>query len=264
MPACRSTSAGPARARCSGSSSPPPLGSATAGRWPRPARKQGTGTTPLGTYTMTETFGNGAAPSTSMPYHRVVSGDYWVQDRKSAYYNTLRNKASGGFRWSLPSSSKDSSEKLSAYPKQYRYAVVINFNRSAGRPDHRARQRDLPACEELRRNRGVRRDHEESDEDRDGVPASGGQDHHRAVTNSDPAVRRPLTGGEPAPAAAAHVPTSAAWRGAGRRASCPRSDRSGSTAGRSRRMTPRRSCRRRHRRSRPCGRAPGARTSSPP
>ena len=98
------------------------------------SRKQGTGTTPLGTYTMTETFGNGAAPSTSMPYHRVISGDYWVQDRKSAYYNTLRNKASGGFRWSLPSSSKDSSEKLSSYTKQYRYAVVVNFNRS---PDAR-------------------------------------------------------------------------------------------------------------------------------
>ncbi|GAA3636522.1 L,D-transpeptidase family protein [Microlunatus ginsengisoli] len=93
-------------------------------------RRQGTGTTPLGTYTMTETFGNGAAPNTSMPYHRVVSGDYWVQDRTSAYYNTLRNKAAGGFRWSLPSSSKDSSEKLSSYTKQYRYAVVINFNRA--------------------------------------------------------------------------------------------------------------------------------------
>jgi L,D-peptidoglycan transpeptidase YkuD (ErfK/YbiS/YcfS/YnhG family) len=97
-------------------------------------RKQGTGTTPLGTYTMTETFGNGTATSTSMPYHRVVSGDYWVQDRKSAYYNTLRNSSAGGFRWSLPSSSKDSSEKLSSYQKQYRYAVVINFNRS---PDTR-------------------------------------------------------------------------------------------------------------------------------
>ena len=93
-------------------------------------RKQGTGTTPLGTYTMSETFGNGSAPSTSMPYHRVVSGDYWVQDRKSAYYNTLRNKSAGGFRWSLKSSSKDSSEKLSSYTKQYRYAVVINYNRA--------------------------------------------------------------------------------------------------------------------------------------
>src|SRR6478609_919695 len=97
-------------------------------------RRQGTGTTPLGTYTMTETFGNGSAPSTSMPYHRVRSGDYWVEDRRSPYYNTLRNKAAGGFRWSLPSSSKDSSEKLSSYQKQYRYAAVINFNRS---PDAR-------------------------------------------------------------------------------------------------------------------------------
>lgn len=93
-------------------------------------RKQGTGTTPRGTYTMTESFGNGAAPSTAMPYHRVVSGDYWVQDRKSAYYNTLRNKSEGGFRWSLPASNKDSSEKLKSYPKQYRFAVVINFNRA--------------------------------------------------------------------------------------------------------------------------------------
>jgi L,D-peptidoglycan transpeptidase YkuD (ErfK/YbiS/YcfS/YnhG family) len=96
-------------------------------------RKQGTGTTPLGTYTMTETFGNGAAPNTSMPYHRVVSGDYWVQDRKSAYYNTLRNKSQGGFRWWLATSKKDSSEKLKSYPKQYRYAVVINFNRAPDR-----------------------------------------------------------------------------------------------------------------------------------
>jgi L,D-peptidoglycan transpeptidase YkuD (ErfK/YbiS/YcfS/YnhG family) len=97
-------------------------------------RRQGTGTTPLGTYTMTQTFGNGPAPGTWMPYHRVRSGDYWVQDRGSAYYNTLRNKSQGGFRWWLPTSNADSSEKLSSYPQQYRYAVVINFNRA---PDQR-------------------------------------------------------------------------------------------------------------------------------
>ena len=99
------------------------------GTVPGTQRKQGTGTTPLGTYTMTETFGNGSAPDTSMPYHRVRSGDYWVEDRQSAYYNTLRNSSAGGFRWYLPQSNKDSSEKLSSYPSQYRYAVVINFNR---------------------------------------------------------------------------------------------------------------------------------------
>ena len=39
-------------------------------------RKQGGGTTPRGRYTMTEAFGNGSAPATSMPYHRVAKGDY--------------------------------------------------------------------------------------------------------------------------------------------------------------------------------------------
>jgi L,D-peptidoglycan transpeptidase YkuD (ErfK/YbiS/YcfS/YnhG family) len=101
-------------------------------------RKQGSGTTPRGTYTMTEAFGNGSAPTTAMPFHEVVSGDYWVQDNKSDYYNTLRNKADGGFRWQLPASSANSSEKLRHYRSQYRYAVVINFNRA---PDSTVRHR---------------------------------------------------------------------------------------------------------------------------
>jgi L,D-peptidoglycan transpeptidase YkuD (ErfK/YbiS/YcfS/YnhG family) len=94
-------------------------------------RKQGSGTTPLGTYTLTEAFGNGdPPPGVKLPYHKVVKGDYWVGDRKSAYYNNLRNSKDGGFRWSLPSSRKDASEKLRSFPHQYRYVVVINFNRA--------------------------------------------------------------------------------------------------------------------------------------
>jgi L,D-peptidoglycan transpeptidase YkuD (ErfK/YbiS/YcfS/YnhG family) len=93
-------------------------------------RKQGSGTTPLGTYTMTEAFGNGPAPGMWLPYHRVRSGDYWVGDPDSRYYNSLRNKANGGFRWWLPSSSSSSSERLQSFPHQYRYVVVINFNRA--------------------------------------------------------------------------------------------------------------------------------------
>ena len=77
-------------------------------------RKQGSGTTPRGRYTITEAFGNGSAPATSMPYHRVAKGDYWVGDNKSEYYNSLRNKADGGFRWRLPSSSGNASENLRA------------------------------------------------------------------------------------------------------------------------------------------------------
>ncbi len=97
-------------------------------------RKQGTGTTPLGTYTMTGAFGNGAAPDMWLPYHRVRKGDFWVGDNQSKHYNSLRNQSQGGFRYRLGSSSINSSEYLPHYPSQYRYAVVINFNRA---PDYR-------------------------------------------------------------------------------------------------------------------------------
>jgi L,D-peptidoglycan transpeptidase YkuD (ErfK/YbiS/YcfS/YnhG family) len=91
-------------------------------------RKQGSGTTPRGTYTITETFGNGSAPYTSMPYHEVRKGDYWVGDNQSRHYNTLRNSADGGFRWWLRS-DRNQSENLRAFGAQYRYVAVINFNR---------------------------------------------------------------------------------------------------------------------------------------
>jgi len=93
-------------------------------------RRQGTGTTPLGTYTMTQAFGNGPAPDLWLPYHRVRSGDYWVGDNASRYYNSLRNKRQGGFRYRLPTSNINGSEYLPSYTRQYRYAVVINFNRA--------------------------------------------------------------------------------------------------------------------------------------
>jgi uracil-DNA glycosylase len=51
-------------------------------------REQGTGTTPLGTYAITETFGNAPRPTaTTLPFHRVRQGGYWVPDNRSAYYN---------------------------------------------------------------------------------------------------------------------------------------------------------------------------------
>jgi L,D-peptidoglycan transpeptidase YkuD (ErfK/YbiS/YcfS/YnhG family) len=92
-------------------------------------RRQGTGTTPLGTYTMTMAFGLKSNPGSWLPYHKVRSGDYWVEDNASRYYNQLRNKSQGGFRYWLPSSNDNSSERLTDFPGQYDYAVVINFNR---------------------------------------------------------------------------------------------------------------------------------------
>ena len=86
-------------------------------------RRQGSMTTPRGTYTITETFGNGPKPYTSMPYRSTRKGDYWVGDNASRYYNQLRNADDGGFR-------RSESENLRAYGAQYRYVAVINFNRA--------------------------------------------------------------------------------------------------------------------------------------
>ncbi len=91
-------------------------------------RQQGTGTTPLGSYRVTETFGLARRPKgTDLPFHRVRSGDYWVQDNESRWYNTLRNKHKGGFRWRI--SGYNSSERLRDYTSQYRWSIVIDFNR---------------------------------------------------------------------------------------------------------------------------------------
>lgn len=101
-----------------------------AGTTPGATRRQGSGTTPLGTYTMSEAFGIATSPGTALPYRKVATGDYWVEDSTSAYYNSYRNKSLGGFRWWLPASDVNGSEYLPSYPTQYKYSIVVNFNRS--------------------------------------------------------------------------------------------------------------------------------------
>ena len=92
-------------------------------------RKQGTGTTPLGTYDLIYSFGtHSRSAGWDLGHRRIRKGDYWVQDNGSAYYNRYRNKAAGGFRWWLPSSSPNSSERLRDFPHQYEYSIVIGFN----------------------------------------------------------------------------------------------------------------------------------------
>lgn len=95
-------------------------------------RRQGSLTTPRGTYTMTEAFGLAARPRTAMPYRRAGARDYWVEDNASRWYNTWRNAAQGGFR-----TDPDNAERIADYPVQYRYAVVVDFNR----PPHAVRNR---------------------------------------------------------------------------------------------------------------------------
>jgi L,D-peptidoglycan transpeptidase YkuD (ErfK/YbiS/YcfS/YnhG family) len=92
-------------------------------------RKQGTGTTPLGTFRLPWAFGtHQRQPDWDLGYRRIRRGDYWVQDNASKYYNRYRNKSRGGFRWGLPASDPNSSERLSDYPRQYEYSLVTSFN----------------------------------------------------------------------------------------------------------------------------------------
>lgn len=94
-------------------------------------RKQGTGTTPLGTHRLLSSFGTHPRnDSWQLGYRRIRQGDYWVQDNRSAYYNRYRNKAQGGFRWRLPSSRMNGSERLTDYPQQYEWAIVTGYNRA--------------------------------------------------------------------------------------------------------------------------------------
>ncbi len=90
-------------------------------------RVQDTGTTPAGTFRISATFGLKPNPGTKMSYKLADSNDYWVGDNKDAKtYNLFQPSASGKRTWRT-----GEAERLAAYPTQYEYAAIINFNRPA-------------------------------------------------------------------------------------------------------------------------------------
>ena len=99
-------------------------------------RHQGTGTTPLGSYGLISAFGtHRRAAAWDLPYRKIRRGDFWVEDNGSRYYNRYRNQRQGGFRWWLPSSNQNSSERLTDYRRQYEWSIVTSYNR--GQVRHR-------------------------------------------------------------------------------------------------------------------------------
>ncbi|MFE7707466.1 L,D-transpeptidase [Streptomyces sp. NPDC057486] len=94
-------------------------------------RKQSTYTTPSGTYTITEGFGVEAG-GTAMPYTRVDSSHWWVEDPESKYYNSMHSSVGADFP--LVETGERGSEHLVNYPTQYAKALVINFNRWPATP----------------------------------------------------------------------------------------------------------------------------------
>ncbi|MFJ8359755.1 L,D-transpeptidase family protein [Streptomyces sp. NPDC093984] len=94
-------------------------------------RRQGTWTTPSGTYTLTEGIGVESS-GTSMPYHVVTDTDWWVEDPESTYYNSMHSEAGADFP--LTEAGDRGSEHLVDHPTQYAEALVINYNRRPAVP----------------------------------------------------------------------------------------------------------------------------------
>ncbi|MFI5936486.1 L,D-transpeptidase [Actinoplanes sp. NPDC051494] len=88
-------------------------------------RVQDTGTSPIGTFRITTTFGLKANPGTKLRYTRVDGNDWWAGDaRDPKTYNLFQKRGPSTRTW-----RKSQSERLASYPTQYQYAAVINFNR---------------------------------------------------------------------------------------------------------------------------------------
>ena len=90
-------------------------------------RRQDTGTTPQGTFRLTTAFGLSADPGTALPYTRADADDHWVGDAADPRtYNLFQPGLSATRTWDAARA-----ERLAAYPTQYQYAAVIDFNRPA-------------------------------------------------------------------------------------------------------------------------------------
>jgi L,D-peptidoglycan transpeptidase YkuD (ErfK/YbiS/YcfS/YnhG family) len=87
------------------------------------SRREGDGTTPIGTFAFGATmYGLAADPGVRYPYHRLVCGDWWDGDSRSPGYNRFRHVRCGArppFR---------SGEPLWRYTTAYRLFAVIGFN----------------------------------------------------------------------------------------------------------------------------------------
>lgn len=87
-------------------------------------KREGDRTTPAGAFGFGRMlYGIGPNPGVHYPYHRIVCGDWWVEDSASPWYNHFRHVRCGGrppFRVT--------SEDLSRSPTAYRHFAFIRYN----------------------------------------------------------------------------------------------------------------------------------------
>ncbi len=91
-------------------------------------RRQDTGTTPAGRFSLRYAFGNRADPGAKLRYRHVDRNDMWpYEPRDPATYNIYQPYRARTSHW-----RSDFRERLSDYAYQYAYAVVIGFNMPGG------------------------------------------------------------------------------------------------------------------------------------
>ena len=90
----------------------------------RANRREGDGTTPIGTFPIAPTmYGNAPNPGVRFRYVRLRCGDWWVEDPRSPDYNTFQRIGCGvrpPFRVTTPDMSKSR--------RAYAYLAVVEFN----------------------------------------------------------------------------------------------------------------------------------------
>ena len=87
-------------------------------------KREGDRTTPAGAFGFLSTmYGIAASPAVRYRYHRIVCGDWWVEDPRSPWYNRFRHVRCG----SKPR-FRVTSEDLSRSPTAYRHLAVIAYN----------------------------------------------------------------------------------------------------------------------------------------
>lgn len=91
-------------------------------------RRQSTGTTPAGRFTMRSVFGTRADPGSRLRYRRVDGNDVWpYEPRDPATYNILQPFRSSTSHWRA-----DYVERLASYPVEYAHSIVLGYNLPGG------------------------------------------------------------------------------------------------------------------------------------
>ncbi len=87
-------------------------------------KKEGDKKTPEGFFKATMTFGLKDNPGSKIDYHKIQTGDYWVDDSESKHYNKLVNTSTTAKDW-------NSAEDMMAAAPYYNYAIALDYNTEA-------------------------------------------------------------------------------------------------------------------------------------